>query len=81
LDEAEANHTLFSRHNAQYYNNPTFNSNGLAFSGSPFSAAPAIDRLNSYRIYGESFVAVKLSIAHFSSSTPPRELGKYLDRD
>jgi len=50
-----------SYYNAQYYNNPKFNSDGVTFSGDPVSATSAVDKLNSYRKYGESFVASEVS--------------------
>ena len=50
-----------SYYNAQYYNNPKYNSDGLTFSGSPVSATSAVDKLNSYRKYGENFVVSQVS--------------------
>jgi iron complex outermembrane receptor protein len=50
-----------SYYNAQYYNNPSFAANGIAFTGSPVSATSAVDKLNSYRKYGQTFTASQVS--------------------
>jgi iron complex outermembrane receptor protein len=50
-----------SYYNAQYYNNPKYSADGLTFSGSPVSATSAVDKLNSYRKYGQSFTASQVS--------------------
>ena len=50
-----------SYYNAQYYNNVKFASDGLTFSGTPVSATSAVDKLNSYRKYGENFVVSQVS--------------------
>ena len=54
-----------SYYNAQYHNNPTLNSDGLTFSTSaskaPVSAFSAVDKLNSYRKYGETSTISQVS--------------------
>jgi iron complex outermembrane recepter protein len=50
-----------SYYNAQYYNNPSFGSDGFTYSAAPVSATSAVDKLNSYRKYGESLVASEVS--------------------
>jgi iron complex outermembrane recepter protein len=49
-----------SYYNAQYYLNPSYNPDGT-FSANPFSSKSAVDKLNSYRKYGENFVASQVS--------------------
>jgi len=54
-----------SYYNAQFYNNPALNSDGLTYSTTP-SKAPvspfsAVDKLNSYRKYGETFTTSQVS--------------------
>jgi iron complex outermembrane receptor protein len=49
-----------SYYNAQYYNNPKYNADGTFKSGA-VSATSAVDKLNSYRKYGENFVASQVS--------------------
>jgi iron complex outermembrane recepter protein len=44
-----------SYYNEQYYNNPKYNTDGTFKSGA-VSATSAVDKLNSYRKYGENFV-------------------------
>ncbi|HLJ23477.1 MAG TPA: TonB-dependent receptor [Candidatus Acidoferrales bacterium] len=63
----ESNFTPYtlSYYNAQYYNNPTLNADGLTFSTTP-SKAPvtpfsAVDKLNSYRKYGETSTISQVS--------------------
>jgi iron complex outermembrane recepter protein len=56
-----------SYYNEQYYNNPTYNSDGLTFApaGGTTEAGigpvSAVDKLNSYRKYGETLVASQVS--------------------
>ena len=50
-----------SYYNAQYYDNPSFNSDGLTFSAAPLTTISAVDKLNSYRKYGETFVVNQVS--------------------
>jgi iron complex outermembrane receptor protein len=54
-----------SYYNAQYYNNPALNADGLTFGtaakSAPISAFSAVDKLNSYRKYGETFTASEVS--------------------
>lgn len=50
-----------SYYNAQYYNNPKFNTDGLTFKSGAVSATSAVDKLNSYRKYGENFVVSQVS--------------------
>ena len=49
-----------SYYNAQFYNNPKYNNDGTFKSGA-VSPTSAVDKLNSYRKYGESFVASQVS--------------------
>lgn len=49
-----------SYYNAQFYNNPKYNADGTFKSGA-VSATSAVDKLNSYRKYGENFVASQVS--------------------
>ena len=49
-----------SYYNAQYYNNPKYNADGTFKSGA-VSPTSAVDKLNSYRKYGENFVASQVS--------------------
>ena len=46
--------------NAQYYDNPKYNTDGT-FKGSAISPTSAVDKLNSYRKYGETFVVSQVS--------------------
>jgi len=51
-----------SYYNAQYYNNPSISTtDGVSFTGSPVSPTSAVDKLNSYRKYGQTFVASQVS--------------------
>jgi iron complex outermembrane recepter protein len=56
-----------SYYNAQYYNNPGLNTDGVTFGSvsnsvaAPISATSAVDKLNSYRKYGETFVVSEVS--------------------
>lgn len=53
-----------SYYNAQYYDNPAISTtDGVSFTGSPVSATSAVDKLNSYRKYGETFTVSQVS--HF----------------
>jgi iron complex outermembrane receptor protein len=49
-----------SYYNAQYYNNPSFNPDGT-FKSNVLSATSAVDKLNSYRKYGENGVVSQVS--------------------
>jgi iron complex outermembrane receptor protein len=52
-----------SYYNAQYYDNPSLNADGVTFSTktAPVSAFSAVDKLNSYRKYGETFTVSQVS--------------------
>jgi iron complex outermembrane recepter protein len=51
-----------SYYNAQYYESPKYNADGVTFkSGSTISPTSAVDKLNSYRKYGETFEASQVS--------------------
>lgn len=51
-----------SYYNAQYYDNPSISTvDGLSFTGNPVSAISAVDKLNSYRKYGETFTVSQVS--------------------
>jgi iron complex outermembrane receptor protein len=54
-----------SYYNAQYYNNPAINADGLTYGTTaktaPVSPFSAVDKLNSYRKYGETFTASQVS--------------------
>ena len=54
-----------SYYNAQYYDNPALNADGLTYGtttkAAPISAFSAVDKLNSYRKYGETFTASQVS--------------------
>jgi iron complex outermembrane receptor protein len=54
-----------SYYNAQYYDNPAINSDGLTFGTTaktaPVSAFSAVDKLNSYRKYGETATVSQVS--------------------
>ncbi|HEV7968705.1 MAG TPA: TonB-dependent receptor [Candidatus Acidoferrales bacterium] len=52
-----------SYYNAQYYDNPSLNSDGVTFSTktAPVSAFSAVDKLNSYRKYGETLTISEVS--------------------
>lgn len=51
-----------SYYNAQYYNSPKYNADGLTFkSGSTISPTSGVDKLNSYRKYGETFTVSEVS--------------------
>ncbi len=50
-----------SYYNAQFYNNPKYNTDGSFTAGKAVSTTSAVDKLNSYRKYGESFVASQAS--------------------
>jgi iron complex outermembrane recepter protein len=49
-----------SYYNAQYYDNPKYNADGT-FKGAVVSPTSAVDKLNSYRKYGENFVTSEVS--------------------
>ncbi len=49
-----------SYYNAQYYNNPKYNTDGTFKSGA-VTATSAVDKLNSYRKYGDNFVVSQVS--------------------
>ncbi|MBZ5660928.1 MAG: TonB-dependent receptor [Acidobacteriia bacterium] len=49
-----------SYYNAQFYNNPKYNTDGTFKSGA-ISSTSAVDKLNSYRKYGENFVVSQVS--------------------
>jgi len=51
-----------SYYNAQFYNNPTVNADGLTYPiASSITASSAVDKLNSYRKYGDNFTLSKSS--------------------
>ena len=50
-----------SYYNAQYYNNIKYNADGLSIKAARISATSAVDKLNSYRKYGENFVVSQVS--------------------
>ncbi|MGD0964328.1 MAG: TonB-dependent receptor [Candidatus Acidiferrales bacterium] len=51
-----------SYYNAQYYDSPKYSTTtGITFTGDPVSATSAVDKLNSYRKYGENFVVSQVS--------------------
>ncbi len=49
-----------SYYNAQYYDNPKYNTDGT-FKAGAISATSAVDKLNSYRKYGENFETSEVS--------------------
>lgn len=49
-----------SYYNAQYYDNPKYNPDG-SFKGNPVTATSAVDKLNSYRKYGDEFTVSQVS--------------------